>query len=604
MKKILLPLIMLLSYFVAAQENSQSPIDSLKQVAATQQGIEKVKTYRLIGVYLFAEASLEELTNYFNELEAITLQEAKKDKNSQNAQFYITVYANMKLNYGYMLFNFGDFEGVEKQARDGMNYCRKNNEEEIYYKHYNLLLDALLANQKHQILQQEARNLYNEAKENDNAFGMLVATFVMADVYLKQYRFPESEEYFRKSIALSENANYDNVCYILVQSYRYLVVTLIMQQRYDEALQALQKTEEEVQRLEEREAAIGYASQVERFYLYSYYVDYYLRVKEYDKAEDYFSRVEKIVQSLGDETLYDDKYHVIRAYILEQRGLYAEAYEAAEKADLFVIERANSPMDRCEALNIKARLLIRLDRGKEGIVLYDSVQMLINQIRDTEFNAQLDDIRTQYEVDKHIAEKERTRNYFLFALGVCLLLAIALMIWIYYSRTIVKKNRGLYRQIKEQDRLVEELDAMTKQYDQVTQLIPPTAEEEFVLPENMKLPAGSKQQRQLVSRLRDFLLHDRYFANYDLDIQDLIPKMATNRTSLFEAIKAVTGKTPMEFISDLRLDEAKRLLDNSDLTIETIATECGYTTTRTLHRQFREYYRMTPTEYRKMATAL
>ncbi|MCL2511178.1 MAG: helix-turn-helix transcriptional regulator, partial [Bacteroidales bacterium] len=56
-----------------------------------------------------------------------------------------------------------------------------------------------------------------------------------------------------------------------------------------------------------------------------------------------------------------------------------------------------------------------------------------------------------------------------------------------------------------------------------------------------------------------------------------------------------------EYINDLRLDEAKRLLDNSDLTIESIALDCGFNTSRTFYNQFRERYRMTPAAYRKVA---
>ena len=71
---------------------------------------------------------------------------------------------------------------------------------------------------------------------------------------------------------------------------------------------------------------------------------------------------------------------------------------------------------------------------------------------DAELNAALDEIRTRYEVDKLEYEKkramdkiQRNRIYFLFASGGCVLLTFALCIWIYYSRAIVRKNRGLYR---------------------------------------------------------------------------------------------------------------------------------------------------------------
>ena len=199
------------------------------------------------------------------------------------------------------------------------------------------------------------------------------------------------------------------------------------------------------------------------------------------------------------------------------------------------------------------------------------------------------EVQRSIEVQLKEEKLKRNQHYLFFALGGCVLLAIALGIWINRNRTIVKKNRDLYRQIKEQDRLAEELEAMSKQYEQIV--------------ETGRAPSlpGSQQQRQLVSRLRDFLLKERYYAKFDIDIQELILKMSTNRTYLFEALKAVTGKTPMEFLNCLRLDEAKQLLDVSDLNVETIAFECGFSTDRTFYRQFRDRYRITPTEYRNIA---
>jgi AraC-like DNA-binding protein len=243
---------------------------------------------------------------------------------------------------------------------------------------------------------------------------------------------------------------------------------------------------------------------------------------------------------------------------------------------------------------------------------FDKYIAVVEKTSDKNMQNAIQELEVKYEVDKHVAEKERNRiekernrNYFLFALAGCILLGVALGIWIYYNRTIVKKNRGLYRQIKEQDRLAEKLDAMTKQYEQVEQLMPEAVEGgdgavETLRAASLRLP-GNRQQRQLVSRMHEFLLKDRYFTQCDLDIQKIILQMTTNRTSLFEAFKAVVGKTPMEYINRLRLDEAKRLLDNSALTIEAIAMDCGFGTSNTFYRQFRECYRITPTEYRRVA---
>jgi AraC-like DNA-binding protein len=175
---------------------------------------------------------------------------------------------------------------------------------------------------------------------------------------------------------------------------------------------------------------------------------------------------------------------------------------------------------------------------------------------------------------------------------------VGLTVW--SRKRMAEKNRGLYRQIKEQDRLADELEAMTKQYEQIKSLVPAAQEERLTATANIKLPS-IEQQRQLVARMRAFLLRDRFYATFDIELQEVVNNLATNRTYLFEALKAVTGQSPMDFINVIRLEEAKRLLEYSDLTIETLASDCGFRTSRTFYRQFKEHYRITPSEYRKIA---
>jgi AraC-like DNA-binding protein len=241
-------------------------------------------------------------------------------------------------------------------------------------------------------------------------------------------------------------------------------------------------------------------------------------------------------------------------------------------------------------------VLIGMGRSEEAGNLFSEIVYEIFDNHNKELNAQLDEIRTQYEVDKHIAAKVRNRNYFLFSLGVCLLLLILLGIGIYYNRIITRKNRGLYRQIKEQDYLKEELEQMTNQYDKLLQSIPSSVEVETI-----KECPGDKQQKELVKRLNTYLLENKNFSNIDLVLDGIASELATNRSYLFETIKTVTGKTLMEYIHALRLNEARQMMDNDhNLTVETIASDCGFNNRQTFHRLFKEQYNISPAEYRKM----
>ena len=109
-------------------------------------------------------------------------------------------------------------------------------------------------------------------------------------------------------------------------------------------------------------------------------------------------------------------------------------------------------------------------------------------------------------------------------------------------------------------------------------------------------------QQELFRRLNEYLLADRHFANPDVDRDELFTALATNRTTLSEAVKAVTGQKLMEYVRVVKLEEARLLLEQSpSVTIETIAAECGFNSIRTFNRQFRDSYDVTPTDYRRDA---
>ena len=63
------------------------------------------------------------------------------------------------------------------------------------------------------------------------------------------------------------------------------------------------------------------------------------------------------------------------------------------------------------------------------------------------------------------------------------------------------------------------------------------------------------------------------------------------------------GCTPYQFVIQKRLEEAKRLLHNADLTVEEIAYHVGYGNPGNLIRDFRKNTGMTPGSYRLLETA-
>lgn len=61
---------------------------------------------------------------------------------------------------------------------------------------------------------------------------------------------------------------------------------------------------------------------------------------------------------------------------------------------------------------------------------------------------------------------------------------------------------------------------------------------------------------------------------------------------------AITGETVSSFVNRLRNEKAARLLRFSKKTISAVSTECGFSSASTLSRSFREYFKISPREYR------
>lgn len=76
-------------------------------------------------------------------------------------------------------------------------------------------------------------------------------------------------------------------------------------------------------------------------------------------------------------------------------------------------------------------------------------------------------------------------------------------------------------------------------------------------------------------------------------------EMGMARTNLFTKIKAITGQTPNDFISLIRLKKAALLLRNQpDMNITEISDRVGFNSPRYFSKCFKEMYHVTPLNYR------
>ncbi len=107
---------------------------------------------------------------------------------------------------------------------------------------------------------------------------------------------------------------------------------------------------------------------------------------------------------------------------------------------------------------------------------------------------------------------------------------------------------------------------------------------------------GKIADRVEVSRVIEFL-HSHLDNKITIDLMASVAHLSSSHFA--RVFKSETGKAPMEYVQDLRLERAKKLLLAGDKTMTEIALDCGFGSPSYLSACFQKQYRMTPKEYRK-----
>ncbi len=88
-------------------------------------------------------------------------------------------------------------------------------------------------------------------------------------------------------------------------------------------------------------------------------------------------------------------------------------------------------------------------------------------------------------------------------------------------------------------------------------------------------------------------------SNDDFSVEGLSSLMAMERTVLYRKTLANLGMSPSAYIKELRIKEAKKLLEQTDIQISEISSRCGFSTPRYFTQVFKAATDMTPSQYRQ-----
>lgn len=87
--------------------------------------------------------------------------------------------------------------------------------------------------------------------------------------------------------------------------------------------------------------------------------------------------------------------------------------------------------------------------------------------------------------------------------------------------------------------------------------------------------------------------------NSDLTIDQLASHLGLGRTTMYNKLKSLTGKSPVELIKEYRINKSRLLLRTGQFAVSEVAYKVGFSDPGYFSRCFREQFNMSPAEYLK-----
>lgn len=111
--------------------------------------------------------------------------------------------------------------------------------------------------------------------------------------------------------------------------------------------------------------------------------------------------------------------------------------------------------------------------------------------------------------------------------------------------------------------------------------------------------AAPTEELASFQKLESLMLNKQLFCNPKISRDEVARELGTNRTYLTRDIKKFTGLTFNEYITELRIKYAAKLLTSTNDKLDTVSSIAGFRSRSTFYRAFSAKLGCTPFEYRQ-----
>lgn len=196
----------------------------------------------------------------------------------------------------------------------------------------------------------------------------------------------------------------------------------------------------------------------------------------------------------------------------------------------------------------------------------------IFQVKSTDENGVWSNEITELTIERLPAFYETWWAYLFYLL---MILGFSIYTLRFYLKRVERKNNEIWADSKEMMKMRTYLDSEVN-----------LAEPEFQQLDKLFL-------EKAVKAVEDNLTQPNY------DVNALASAMNMSRSTLTRKLKAITNRTPLDFIRNIKMKHARHMLQDKDKNVTEVAATLGYFNRKYFTACFKEEFGMTPSEYQK-----
>ena len=444
-----------------------------------------------------------------------------------------------------------------------------------------------------------AEEAYAEAKELQDGMCMAYMLSAIGHIHYSVDQYEEAARYYTESIALAASRRQANPTFI-INHYDFLAILYAGINCPKETLRYADSIRVEFDRL--LQDNVEFNSQ---FFLYNIEYHYAIAYADLKQPEQSLEAIRRA------EALFDPQWNEATSNTAIMNDcMYAAYYFAAGAYDK-ALEHYAAILRFNENIGYEAGILfsnkliaeVYAEKGDHTTAaeMYRNILQGKEKLNNEQFYAQINELRTIYELDKAELETERHRaalhrqRFIAAVLALaCLAMMLIMGLTVWSRRKIAKKNYGLYRQIKEQDRLAEELEAERKKNRELRLLVNPTTDD-------VQDRDEENNYKLFFDRFAMQMNEQKLFTDPEIKRKDMAQLAGLSDRALHDCIKKSTGMSFTEYINSRRLTYSRELLSkmNDKITIDAVAFDAGFNSRTTFYRLFNEKYGLTPKQFRE-----